>query len=44
MFEVVYMKADFEPWWMFDDWEEMIRSRHSFDDRVLAEIYLRKID
>ena len=25
MFEVIYMKADYEPWWMFEGWEEMIR-------------------
>ncbi len=34
MFEVIYMKADYEPWWMFEEWEETIRSRHSFDDRA----------
>ena len=25
MYEVIYMKADYEPWWMFEGWEEMIR-------------------
>ena len=25
MYEVIYMKADYEPWWMFEEWEEMIR-------------------
>ena len=34
MFEVIYMKAEFEPWWMFDGWEETILSRHSFDEIV----------
>ena len=24
-------------------WEETIRSRHSFDDRVLAEVYLKNL-
>ena len=24
MFEIIYMKADFEPWWAFEGWEEHI--------------------
>ncbi|WP_432355688.1 DUF1033 family protein [Sporosarcina sp. A2] len=32
MYEVIYMKADYEPWWMFEDWEEMVRKRQSFED------------
>ena len=39
MFEVIYIKADYEPWWMFEDWEEMIRSRRTFDDVTLAQEY-----
>lgn len=30
MYEVIYMKADYEPWWMFEGWEEMVRVRRSF--------------
>jgi len=37
------MKADFEPWWMFDDWEEKIVSRQAFDDLVQAKAYLNSI-
>jgi hypothetical protein len=43
MYEVIYMKADYEPWWMFEEWEETIRSRHSFDDIALAEVYFKKL-
>ncbi|MHA6260876.1 DUF1033 family protein [Sporosarcina sp. CAU 1771] len=32
MFEVIYMKAEYEPWWMFGGWEEKIISRYSFPD------------
>lgn len=39
MFEVIYMKADYEPWWMFEDWEETIRTRCSFDNAEEAMIY-----
>lgn len=30
MHEVIYMKAEFEPWWMFEEWEEKVISRKSF--------------
>jgi hypothetical protein len=43
MYEVIYMKADFEPWWMFEEWEETIRSRHSFDDIESAVAYFEKL-
>lgn len=33
MYEVIYMKADYEPWWMFEGWEEMVRSRKSFQEK-----------
>lgn len=34
------MKADFEPWWMFEGWEETILSRQLFDKKSEAEKYL----
>ncbi|NYF24711.1 DUF1033 family protein [Sporosarcina sp. JAI121] len=43
MFEVIYMKADYEPWWMFDEWEDTIRSRHSFDDVNSAVLHFEKL-
>ena len=44
MYEVIYMKADYEPWWMFEEWEDAICSRHSFDDIALAKVHFNKID
>lgn len=43
MYEVVYMKADYEPWWLFDGWEQNILSRESFQSKVEAESYLEKL-
>lgn len=40
MFEVVYMKAEYEPWWMFSGWEETILSRQVFENIHEAEVYL----
>lgn len=37
MFEVIYMKAEFEPWWMFDEWEETVLTRRSFDNIIDAK-------
>ena len=37
------MKADYEPWWMFDGWEETIRSRCSFNDAKEALVYYEKL-
>lgn len=27
MYEVIYMKAEYEPWWLFEGWEETIQQR-----------------
>ena len=43
VFEIVYMKADYEPWWMFEDWEKMIQSRKSFATVEDAHDYLREL-
>lgn len=43
LYEVVYMKAEYEPWWMFDGWEEEIQSRQSFKTQVDAECYLNEL-
>lgn len=42
MFEVIYMKADYEPWWLFEGWEETILSRHTFQEVSEAKAYLEK--
>ena len=43
MFEVIYMKAEFEPWWMFEEWEEMVLSRHSFENILEAKKHLENM-
>jgi hypothetical protein len=40
LYEVIYMKADFEPWWMFEGWEETIVSRQVFNDSKDAKVKL----
>lgn len=37
------MKAEFEPWWMFSEWEEHIISRHSFESEEEAKIFLETV-
>lgn len=43
MYEVIYMKADFEPWWLFEGWEEQIIQKESFSNYEEAEFYLKRI-
>ena len=43
MFEVIYMKADYEPWWMFEGWEETIQSRELFDNVTEAAECLQSL-
>ncbi|MER1988604.1 MAG: DUF1033 family protein [Solibacillus isronensis] len=31
MYKIIYMKADYEPWWQFDGWEEYIVSTEQYD-------------
>jgi len=40
MFEVIYMKADYEPWWQFDGWEEHIVEKKIFDQESEAQTFL----
>ncbi len=43
MYEVIYMKADYEPWWMFEGWEEMVRCRKQFPDYGEAAAYAESL-
>lgn len=36
------MKADYEPWWQFDGWEEYIVEVKIFEDYEKAKSYLNK--
>lgn len=43
MYEIIYMKADYEPWWNFDGWEEFILERKAFEDEGDALDYLSSV-
>lgn len=42
MFEVIYMKADYEPWWLFEGWEQHIVEKHTFETQADAQSYLNE--
>lgn len=31
MYKIIYMKADYEPWWQFEGWEAFIVSEQVFE-------------
>ncbi|MDN4492654.1 DUF1033 family protein [Ureibacillus aquaedulcis] len=31
MYQIIYMKADYEPWWKFEGWESNIVSTEEFE-------------
>lgn len=41
-YEIIYMKADFEPWWQFDGWEDYIVERFTFETKEQFEKALEK--
>lgn len=43
MIEIIYMKADYEPWWAFEGWEEHIIEKHTFSSTKDALEFLEKI-
>lgn len=32
MYKIIYMKADFEPWWKFDGWESKIVETYVYEN------------
>ncbi|WP_285841637.1 DUF1033 family protein [Psychrobacillus sp. MER TA 171] len=42
MYEVIYMKADYEPWWAFEGWEEFIMEKAEFEHEDQARSFLEK--
>lgn len=40
MYKIIYMKADYEPWWQFEGWEEHIVEENAFEIKEEAEQYL----
>lgn len=43
MYKIIYIKADFEPWWKFDDWESYIVETYSFNNKEIFEEELEKL-
>ncbi|GEK35311.1 hypothetical protein KSI01_28440 [Kurthia sibirica] len=42
MYKVIYMKADYEPWWQFEGWQDYVVSESIFTDEREAQGYLAK--
>lgn len=40
MYKIIYMKADYEPWWQFDGWEENIVEEKIFESKEEAKRFL----
>ena len=38
MYKIIYMKADYEPWWQFDGWEEKIISTYEYMSKETFEV------
>lgn len=43
MFEVVYIKADFEPWWMFEEWRDFTVSSKTFATQQTMQEYVDQL-
>jgi len=45
MYTILYMKADYEPWWKFEGWEAFIQTNETFATEEQFELALqRKLD
>lgn len=44
MHEIVYIRANYEPWWMFDGWQENTISRKQFASADKAQHYLAELE
>ncbi|MEO4054885.1 DUF1033 family protein [Solibacillus sp. CAU 1738] len=43
MYKIIYMKADYEPWWQFEGWEEKIEETYIFDTEEDYETGLQNV-
>lgn len=43
MYEIIYMKADYEPWWQFEDWESTIVFVKQFNNIEECNIQLEEL-
>ena len=32
MYKIIYMRADFEPWWLFEGWESHVVSTYQYNN------------
>ncbi|WP_230874960.1 DUF1033 family protein [Lysinibacillus cavernae] len=42
MYTIIYMKADYEPWWKFEGWEAFIQTQDTFEAKELFERALQQ--
>lgn len=43
LYEIIYMKADFEPWWQFEGWEEYIVNKWEFETEEQYDKFLEDL-
>lgn len=43
MYKIIYMKADFEPWWQFEGWESQIVSTNLYETKEEFKEALEKL-
>ena len=41
MYTIIYMKADYEPWWKFEGWEAFIQTHDTFEAKEQFELALQ---
>ncbi|GLC89123.1 hypothetical protein LYSBPC_22500 [Lysinibacillus piscis] len=42
MYTIVYMKADYEPWWQFEGWQQWIQTEETFETKEQFEAVLQQ--
>ncbi|MFY0519881.1 DUF1033 family protein [Lysinibacillus sp. UGB7] len=42
MYTILYMKADYEPWWKFEGWEAFIQTQETFETKEQFEQALQE--
>ncbi|MET3574880.1 DUF1033 family protein [Bhargavaea ullalensis] len=43
MYEIIYMRADYEPWWLFEGWQDEVVQRWTYDCPEEASVQLARI-
>ncbi|AIY05570.1 hypothetical protein Plano_1605 [Planococcus sp. PAMC 21323] len=43
MHEIIYLRTNYEPWWMFEGWEEKVVNRHQFNSTENAQQKLESL-